>query len=130
MSTTESTTRTHERRRWSAEAGRRGWRHSTTAYRCPGETSGRPCGHRPEIGYPGCCVCAGLRERGALDHARRWSDRTGRPVVTAEVYDWDDERTVEIQSLCADYGIDVEVGRFSPYHPGRTTLLIYRGSAG
>lgn len=125
-----ATVRTHERSRWSAEAHQRGWRHSTTVYRCPAESSGQPCWYRPELDYPGGCICDALHELGALDHARRWTDRSGHPIVTSEVYDWDDERTVELTALCDLYGIDVEVGEVSPYYPGETNLLVFRGRAG
>jgi hypothetical protein len=131
MSTaTAPTVRTHERRRWSREADRRGWRHSTSSYRCPLEVAGAHCWHRPEINYPGGCVCDALSQRRALEHVRRWTDRTGYPVVTAEIVGLADEHTAEIQTFCSAFGIEVGAAAYSPYWPGRTTLLIFRGRAG
>jgi hypothetical protein len=122
MTTTVGPTRTADRRRWRAEAERRRWQPSTTAYCCPRELTGARCRHRPPTHEPDC-LCDELRQRfGALNHTRRWTNRHGWPVITAEPY-WspDDERIVELRDWCAEHGIELEVAEYSPYYPGHTT---------
>src|SRR5689334_19314118 len=82
----------------------------STARRCPRALSGR----RHIDPDRGPCVCANR----ILDHPRRWTDRDGRPVLTAEPYGIDGADLAELLAELAALDLDVHLDGYSPYYPG------------
>lgn len=111
--TTTSVVETHETRArdWF------GWRPSS-ARRCPLALAGRRC--RGRVGEP--CLCG----RRVLDHRRRWIDRDGVALLTAEPYGADGDELAELVAELAALGLRLDVGARSPYYPGSTVLLTIR----
>lgn len=70
----------------------------------------------------GICIC----DNRVLDHPRRWTDREGRPVVTAEPYGQDGESLADLLRELAELGLTVLVDGRSPYYPGSTILILMR----
>ncbi len=97
-----------------------GWRPST-AVRCPRTIAGKRCRNWAN-GEP--CMCE--LHNHVLDHACRWINGDGNPVLTSEPYDFDAEEFVALAADCAALGLDVSVTGTSPYFPGRTVLIIIR----
>lgn len=97
------------------------WRPSTGATRCPRVVAGKRC-RSWTYGEP--CMCQ--QHHHVLDHACRWIDSQGKPVLTAEPYDFDAEEFTALAADCAELGLEVRVTGTSPYFPGRTVLIIIR----
>jgi hypothetical protein len=99
-----------------------GWRPST-AVTCPRALAGKHC--RQYDHGDNTCVCVRLHHP-LLDHPRRWLDRDGRPVLTAEPYNFPGEDFAELATECAALGLNVTVHGLSPYFPGRAILIVIR----
>jgi len=94
-----------------------GWRPST-ARPCPLSLAGRRC--RWATGA--LCLCG--RRRQLLDHARRWRDADGQPILTAEPYSvCGDDLAAFVGELDA-LGLEVDLSGASPYCPGATVMLV------
>ncbi len=94
-----------------------GWSPST-ARRCPLSLAGRRC--RMTSGAP--CLCS----RRLLDHARRWRDADGQPILTAEPYEVDGHDLAGLVGELDALGLEVDLSGASPYYPGATILLTIR----
>ncbi len=98
----------------------RGWRPST-GRPCPLTLAGRRC--RWAGGVP--CLC----NRWLLDHPKRWLDRDGRPVLTAEPYSaCGDDLAGFIAELDA-LGLTLHLSGRSPHAPGDTLLMVIERAA-
>ncbi len=82
---------------------------------CPRSLAGRHC-----KAWNPPCPC----QHPALDHLNAWTDRNGRPVLTAEPYSADGEELAELIGDLVALGLRVTVDGRSPYYPGATTLLL------
>ena len=92
----------------------------------------RPCplalaGHRCRLHTALTCLC---NTRRLLDHPRRWTDRDGNPVLSAEPYDAHGEDLAELVAELAALGLWVRLSGRSPYYPTRTLLLVISREAG
>lgn len=99
-----------------------GWRPST-AVRCPRALAGKRC--RQYGRGDNACICVRLYHP-LLDHPRRWINKQGESILTAEPYEFEGEQFAELVAECTALGLDVSVRGVSPYFPGRTTLIIIR----
>ena len=93
-----------------------GWKPSR-AHPCPLSLAG----HRCRLHTALTCLC---NTRRLLDHPRRWTDRDGNPVLTAEPYDAHGEEVAELVAELAALGLRVRLSGRSPYNPTRTLLLV------
>ncbi len=98
-----------------------GWRPST-GRRCPLSLAGRRC--RWATGA--LCLCA--RRRQLLDHARRWRDADGQPIMSSEPYEVDGHDLADLVGELDALGLEVDLSGASPYYPGATILLTIRRS--
>ncbi|WP_100502045.1 hypothetical protein [Geodermatophilus chilensis] len=114
--------------RWVEVAADLGLRPSRGRVDCVGALLGQRCREWPERRAGDPCVCRPLREEfGSInDHARRWIDAEGRPVLTLETYVPEGSRLDAFRAYCAAHGLTVETGERSPHLPGETLLLIVR----
>jgi hypothetical protein len=97
------------------------WCPSTAATRCPRTLAGKRC-RSWTYGEP--CMCQ--EHHHVLDHACRWIDKEGQPVLTSEPYDFGGEQFAGFVTECSKLGLRVSVSGTSPYFPGRTVLIIIR----
>ncbi len=85
---------------------------------CPRSLSGRRC----KAWNPAKPACVCLNR--VLDHLAAWTDRDGRPVLTAEPYNADGADLAELIGDLAALGLRVTVDGRSPHYPGATVLLL------
>jgi hypothetical protein len=90
---------------------------------CPRVLAGKRCQAHKYDSDP--CLCEWAYSH-VLDHPRRWRDQHGRPILTAEPYEFDGEVFAQLVTGCTQLGLDVSVYGTSPYFPGRTILIIIR----
>ncbi len=86
---------------------------------CPRVVAGNRC----FVGYPQREVCLCQRHHRLLDHGRAWIDTDGRHVVTGEPYHVADDELAALVADAESLGLTVNIAPFSPWFPGRTTLV-------
>lgn len=119
-------------------AGGRGWEARARAWYgwqdyshrraplCPRVLLGLRCRipYRRYYDYAHPCICE--RHHDLLDHAHHWRDEHHTPILTGEPYGVRIDKLTALRADCAELGLEVELGKRSPYYPSFCTLIIIR----